>query len=171
MTTGKNATKKPQAIVMPFKSEGGGTFNGTGMALHFLLGNVLVLNDSLKEMWFGWRVGKIFPEQKLLTDFCRGDGTPFDYRELGEKQKVRFWFSGSVDTGKINLELCDASGVSEDSKITIPFVCKDRLVDFRGKFMEWTAGMDIEFDPAQREAALWQEELSDAGLDAVGLAL
>ena len=51
-----------QCIVLPFRAENRHPFNGTGLSLHFLVGNVLALHTGLKEMWFGWRVKKIFPE-------------------------------------------------------------------------------------------------------------
>ena len=53
-----------QCIVLPLRTESHDSFDGTGLALHFLLGNVLVLHTGLKEMWFGWRVKKIFAQQQ-----------------------------------------------------------------------------------------------------------
>ena len=58
---------RPQCIVLPFQPDSLQDFNGVGLALHFLLGNVMVLHTGLKECWFGWRVNKIFPEETDLN--------------------------------------------------------------------------------------------------------
>lgn len=171
MTDEKNKAGKPRAIVMPFQPVWSGGDNGTGMALHFLLGNVLVLNHNLKEMWFGWRVGKIFPDAKGLTAFCHGGGTEFDYHKLGQEQKVRFWFTGSIENSEVDMRAYDATDSAKNSRNRILFTTTDQLKGFRLRYMDWSEDIGIKFDPLQRDAALWPEEISDGGLAAVGSAL
>jgi len=47
-------------MVFPLQPEKGRVFSGVGLGVHFLLGNVMALHTGLKELWFGWRVKKIF---------------------------------------------------------------------------------------------------------------
>ena len=79
-----------QCIVLPFRPAVGQPFNGTGLALHFLLGNVLVLHTGLKEMWFGWRVKKIFPEKAPFQRYCRDITSKLDIVHVSRAQQVVF---------------------------------------------------------------------------------
>ncbi len=91
---------KPQAIVFPIRTKNRESQGGVGMGLHFLLGNVMILNSGLKEMWFGWRVNKIFPEYEDFRSYCHDKGPSFNITQPGHEQKIRYWLGGVVtDTG------------------------------------------------------------------------
>lgn len=64
---------RPKAIVLPFRSKKQGFEGGVGMGLHFLLGNIMILNRGLAEMWFGWRTKKIFSERDAFMSYCRNE--------------------------------------------------------------------------------------------------
>jgi hypothetical protein len=72
MSKNKKVDDRPQCIILPFQPDASDDFNGVGLALHFLMGNVMVLHNGLKECWFGWRVKKIFPEKSDLQAYCQG---------------------------------------------------------------------------------------------------
>jgi hypothetical protein len=71
-----------RCIVLPLQPESAPDFNGVGLALHFLIGNTIVLHTGLKEFWFGWRVKKIFPEKKDLAGYFRGKDGRLDLKRL-----------------------------------------------------------------------------------------
>jgi hypothetical protein len=96
-----------QCIVLPFRPGTPQAFNGTGLALHFLVGNVLVLHTGLKEMWFGWRVKKIFPEKASFEHYCRDAVNKLDLIQVSRSQKVRFWLYGSYADTSIKLHFFD----------------------------------------------------------------
>jgi hypothetical protein len=72
MEKSSTAMKQPRLIVMPFQPAPGQKYDGCGLALHFLLGNVIVLHSDLKELWFGWRVKKLFQGEAAFKAYCRG---------------------------------------------------------------------------------------------------
>ena len=49
----------PRCVVLPLVGKDD-RMSYTGLALHFLIGNVIVLSPAFKEFWFGWRIAKIF---------------------------------------------------------------------------------------------------------------
>ena len=66
---------KSRLVVLPFQPQEEQSYDGIGLAIHFLLGNIVAIHTGLKEFWFGWRVKKIFPEKERLVAYCRGEGT------------------------------------------------------------------------------------------------
>jgi len=168
-----NTTEKifNQAIVLPFQTDRSRAREGIGLGLHFLLGNILVLNKSLEEMWFGWRVKKIFPKKTMLLDYCRGIGPALDLPGLALEQKIRYWVSGKCIGRTVRMNLTDVSGKAKTRDKEIPFAAEDHLIGFREAFMDWTTDCALGFDEEDRRAALWLEEISMDGLDAVGRAL
>jgi len=160
-----------QAIVLPILSPQTEKLQGMGLGLHFLIGNVLVLNRRLKEMWFGWRVRKLFPEAKHLLAYCRGEIAAPDFLCLAAEQKIRYWFSGRCTRETLFLNLTDTGRKQNEGVQPFSIHTEDHLIGFRKAFMDWAASFGIRFDAMEREAALWPERISPEGLAAVGQAL
>lgn len=161
-----------QCIVLPFRAENGHPFNGTGLALHFLAGNVLALHTGLKEMWFGWRVKKIFPEQAAFERYCRDAADNLDLLQVSRSQQVRLWLHGNFSDPSVAVHFFD--GQAPDSRHTpvdLPISIDDGLIGFRSRLMKALESMGRPMPPAQVEAALWPEAIGRKGLDAVGRAL
>jgi hypothetical protein len=82
--------QKSRLIVMPFVPESGQAFDGTGLGIHFLLGNLFGVHSGLTECWFGWRVKKIFQDGDAFSDYCRGRCSGPDIQALGRQEQVRY---------------------------------------------------------------------------------
>ncbi|HSO19713.1 MAG TPA: hypothetical protein VLT88_09660 [Desulfosarcina sp.] len=161
-----------QCIVMPFRAGPGAPFNGAGLALHFLLGNVLVLHAGFKEMWFGWRVKRIFDRQAAFERYCRDHTVDVDPADLGRKQKVRFWITGICSDRSASLRFVDVAAPDAHAPVwDLPVSLDDRLVDFRARFIDRLAALGHAMHAGRIQAALWPESIDAAGLDAVGRAL
>jgi hypothetical protein len=127
-----------QCIVLPFRAGTAQPFNGTGLALHFLVGNVLVLHTGLKEMWFGWRVKKIFPGKGVVSALLSrcgqptgpGSGQPvaegalLALRQLRTRQPSSFIFS------------TDNAG-SRHPPVDLAITLDDGLIGFRTQLIQW----------------------------------
>jgi hypothetical protein len=85
---GKEA--KAKAIVLPIRISSDDQMHGVGLAFHFLIGNILVLNSWLDEMWFGWRVKSIFPQPEHLLSYCHNQSLELDFFKLRESQNIRY---------------------------------------------------------------------------------
>ena len=161
-----------QCIVLPFRPRPTQPFNGIGLALHFLAGNVLVLHSGLKEMWFGWRVDNIFPQQETFHHYCREASTELDLARVSRQQKVRFWIHGRFSERSVRLHLFDArQSRSDESSIAVDISTGDDLIDFRSRLMRELLVVERPIPPNQIQAALWPERIDRKGLDAVGRAL
>ena len=161
-----------QCIVLPFGSANRQAFGGTGLALHFLLGNVLVLHTELKEMWFGWRVKKIFPQQAAFQGYCRDAGITLDLDQVSRSQKIRFWITGSYTGQAVSLQFFDSEPpYDHTSTAELKLSLNDGLVGFRSRFMDWLAATGHPMPANQIQPALWPETVTRDGLDAVGRAL
>ncbi|WDP87295.1 MAG: tetratricopeptide repeat protein [Desulfobacter sp.] len=164
--------ERPKLIVMPFQPVSGQDMNGVGLGVHFLLGNLFCLHQGLLECWFGWRVKKIFPGSKDLTDYCHGNGPFKDIRELGKRQKVRFWMEGTYLCSKhtvfIEVRLHDTrDNICLGSEFSLAF--DDGFSEFRHALFDWLDHCGVGFKG--RRIALWPEHISVAGLDSLGSAL
>ncbi len=71
---------KLRFIVLPLQPETPNRYDGVGLALHFLLGNTVVLNTNLKEFWFGWRTNKLYPSKEDLTAYLASPSNGKDHR-------------------------------------------------------------------------------------------
>jgi hypothetical protein len=161
-----------QCIVLPFRPGTPQAFNGTGLALHFLVGNVLVLHTGLKEMWFGWRVKKIFPEKASFEHYCRHAVKKLDLVQVSRSQKVRFWLYGSYADTSIKLHFFDGeTPEAAHPPVDLAITLDDRLIGFRSQLIQWLASLGHPMPADQTKAALWPEKISRDGLDAVGRAL
>ena len=160
-----------RCIVLPLQPESAPDFNGVGLALHFLLGNTIVLHTGLKEFWFGWRVKKIFPEKKDLGGYCRGKGGRLDLKRLSAEQGIRLWIHGQVVHRDVTISLFDALKDKQAPSKTILFSIEDELVGIRQAFMYWLADRGLPFPEEQKKSALWPEKISMQGMDILGRAL
>ena len=167
-----NPSTSDQCIVLPFRYESGHSFNGTGLALHFLVGNVLALHTGLKEMWFGWRVKKIFPEKASFERYCRDAADELDLLRVSLAQRVRLWLHGNFSDRSVALHFFD--GQAPDTRhapVDLPISIHDRLIGFRTRLIKGLEALGRPMPPAQVQAALWPETIGRQGLDAVGRAL
>ena len=163
---------KDQCIVLPLRPLPPQRFNGIGLALHFLIGNILVLHTNLKEMWFGWRVRKIFPEASSLKRYCRQIDKVVDLQQLADSQKIRNWIYGSFTNQAAEHNFFDQhTRPKKSSPIQLPISTGDGLIEFRQKCMDWFASLGWPMPTNQVKAALWKEEIGSDGLDIVGRSL
>ena len=160
-----------RCIVLPLQPESAPDFNGVGLALHFLIGNTIVLHTGLKEFWFGWRVKKIFSEKKDLAGYCRGKDGRLDLKRLSAEQGIRLWIHGQVVDRHVTILLFDASKDEQAPSMTILFSIEDELVGIRQAFMYWLADHGLPFPEEQKKPALWPEKISMQGMDILGRAL
>lgn len=166
------ASPTDQCIVLPFQPQPPQPFNGIGLSLHFLLGNVLVLHTELKEMWFGWRIKKIFPELKAFQQYYRDAADHLNLAQVSRAQKVRFWIHGSFSETAVHLHFFDGQHpTADDAPIGLEISTGDSLVGFRSLFLAGLERMGHPIPENQIQAALWPEKIDRKGLDAVGRAL
>ena len=166
------SSPKDRCIVLPFPPANPDDFDGSGLALHFLLGNVLVLHSGFKEMWFGWRAKKIFPQPQMLQRYCRHADEQLDLTEVSRAQKIRFWMYGSYTGPAISMQVFDAQSEKNPlSSIELPITTSDGLVRFRHQFIQWLDALGRPMNEAHAQAALWTESIDRKGLDTVGRAL
>ena len=126
------STPTEQCIVLPFRRQPGDPFDGTGLALHFLIGNVLVLHTGFKEMWFGWRAKKIFPQPETLQNYCRDAGESLNLTDVSREQKIRFWIYGSCTATSATLHVFDAQAADNPlSPVDLAIHTEDGLMAFR----------------------------------------
>ena len=140
-------------IVLPLQPATAAPFDGTGLALHFLLGNVLALHTGLEEFWFGWRAQKIFPTPQELRDYCRHARPPFDVPAVACQQDVRYWLAGQVERGGalvIRLQLTDAEGTQEQQDTGFTVSTEDGLVVMRRQFLAWLATCGLPMPQPER---------------------
>jgi len=163
---------KPRLIVLPLQPHKGQAYNGIGLGIHFLLGNIVALHTGLKEFWFGWRVKKIFLEKERLTAYCRGEGPPLDIAKLGKEQGIRYWLWGSVKQQgskmQIALVLTDKRGENEEWRTELILDPADQLIGFRKGFLAWLDACGLPFPDAHAANALWPEKTTLKSLDLLG---
>ena len=168
----KKEESKPRLIVLPLQSKRGKAYDGIGLGVHFLLGNVVALHTGLKEFWFGWRVKKIFLEKERLRAYCRGEGSQLDIPKLGKEQDIRYWLWGSVQQqeGKVQVDLAlkDTKGDRTEWKTTLILDPSDHLIGFRKGFLAWLKACGLPFKNTQVTKALWPENTTLKSLDLLG---
>jgi len=164
---------RPKMIVLPLQPDVGQAYNGIGLGIHFLLGNMIVVYPELAEFWFGWRVKKIFKRVSDLSDFCRGKKT-MDIPQLAKEQEIRFWLSGRYAQKKgmiqVSLLLYDADHKKTCTKM-FRLYFYDFLVSFAHDFLEWLGQSSLPLDHRQMPNAVWKEDTSIQGLEYLGRAL
>ncbi|MDY6792607.1 MAG: hypothetical protein SWH54_15200 [Thermodesulfobacteriota bacterium] len=168
----KKEKSKPRLIVLPLQPEKGQAYNGIGIGIHFLLGNVVALHSGLKEFWFGWRVKKIFLQKEKLTAYCRGKGPRLDITKLAKAQGIRYWLWGSVqqhrEMVKVTLVLKDTKGKCEKWKTGLMLDPADHLIGFRKGFLAWLKACGLPLADTQVPKALWPETTTLKSLDLLG---
>lgn len=163
--------QNPRLIVMPFAPDPARAFNGTGLGIHFLLGNLFGVHPGLTECWFGWRIKKIFPEETAFSAYCRNLPPGPDIPALGRQEKVRYWLTGNYleqdGTYQVFMTLHDIQGPVYD--ITLPLSLADGMVAFRHRFHEWLASADLAFP--RTDTVFWPDWITSEGLDCLGRGL
>jgi tetratricopeptide (TPR) repeat protein len=174
-SAGDQAKDKPKLIVLPLQPQQGQAYDGTGVAVHFLLGNIIVLHTAFEESWFGWRVKKIFPEEGALRAYCRGAGPRLDTMRISKEQGIRYLLRGRVwpwgNKIRVALALTDAQAVNGERTTELVLEPADQLVGFRRGFLTWFETSGLPLPSAQEAKALWPEKTSLTGLDTLGRAL
>ena len=165
-----NEKGKLRFIVLPLQPEKADQYTGVGLALHFLLGNTVVLNTNLKEFWFGWRTSKLYTTREAFKTYLIGQNKPMALKQLSEEQKIRFWLYGTFNGKATALSIYDSAADSH-ADTEIPFSVEDHLVGFRKAFIRQLAGYGIAFPEDMQPKALWPEKISLEGLDVAGRAL
>lgn len=163
---------RPRLVVLPLQPQEGQVYDGLGLAVHFLLGNVLAPHTGFKEFWFGWRVKKIFPQKESLIAYCHGEGPRLNLCKLGKEQGIRYWLWGSVQQQasrtKITLVLTDTNGDRDERSTELILDPADQLIEFRKGFLAWLNACGLPFPDDQVVKALWPEKTSLKGLDLLG---
>ena len=168
----KKAGSKPRLVVLPLQPQEGQAYDGIGLGVHFLLGNVVASHTGFKEFWFGWRVKKIFPRKESLIAYCHGEGPRLNLGILGKEQGIRYWLWGSVQKQgsrtKIALVLTDTKGERDEWTTELILDPADQLIGFRKGFLAWLDTCGLPFPDAQAAKALWPEKTTLKGLDLLG---
>ncbi|MFH2059816.1 MAG: hypothetical protein ABIJ59_13060 [Pseudomonadota bacterium] len=165
---------RPKLIVLPLQPDGYQDYNGIGLGIHFLLGNMVAVHSGLAEFWFGWRVNKIFKTVPELHAFCRGKNRFSEVDLLAKKQKIRYWLYGKYRQTKaavqVFLVLYDAElGKKHDTDLCLkPF---DFLVGFGHSFFKWLSQCNLTLDAKLAAKAVWKENISIQGLEYLGCAI
>lgn len=160
--------EKPRCIVLPFQDS---KRPGAGLALQFLLSNVIAAHRAFKECWFGWRTARIFPKPEALKHYCAAGGGELDLPGLSADQKVPCWVSGRADERLVEMNFfnmrAQAAGLSE----ACAFSTADDLVGFRRCFIEMLGRAGFPVPRKRLPLMLWPERISVQGLYMVGKAL
>jgi hypothetical protein len=171
----KQSKIKSRLVVLPFQPQESVAYDGIGLGVHFLLGNVVALHTGLKEFWFGWRVKKIFLEKERLRAYCRGEGLQLDTSKLGKEQDIRYWLQGSVRQRgskiQVLLILADTKGKRDGWSTELTLDPEDQLIGFRKGFLAWLETCGLHLPDAQATKALWPENTTIEGLHFLGRAL
>jgi len=166
---------KPKLIVMPLRPAQGQTYNGIGLGVHFLLGNMVAHHNGLKEFWFGWRVKRIFHKKNNFLDYCQGEDSLIETISLGRGQGIRYWlwgwFKQQGPNVKINLALTDTEGRHGQKNAEFIIKTPGKITDFQEDFFSWLEDCGIENLDGKITKSLWQEDTNMPGLDFLGRAL
>ncbi|EMS81132.1 MULTISPECIES: tetratricopeptide repeat protein [Desulfotignum] len=166
-----NKVQKPRLIVMPLVPDTSRSFDGAGLGIHFLLGNLFGVHPELTECWFGWRVKKIFQDETAFTAYCRGIPPLPDIQALGKQENVRYWLTGRYSQEdeilQISMVLHDIQG--PDDNITLPLSLDDGITDFRYRFQQWLGKAGLAFP--RTDTVFWPEWITPEGLDCLGRGL
>ncbi|MEE8415393.1 MAG: tetratricopeptide repeat protein [Desulfobacterales bacterium] len=175
MSEENKETDLPRCIVLPLLSGSGSEFNGIGLAIHFLLGNVIALHTRFREFWFGWRVGKVFKNANDLKAYNRSKAPSPNIKELGPEQKIRIWLKGrlqgSEGESKTELTLVDIEKEGEDRSGPFILDFDQNLIGFRTGFLTWLERYGFPIPESRRQKVLWPEAASPRGFDYLGRAL
>jgi hypothetical protein len=165
----------PRFVVLPFRATSPEGFDGCGLSLHFLLGNVMVMNHHLKEFWFGWRVKRLFADAETLQTYCHGRMAELETTRLGAEQGIRYWLAGSVRSASpvpvLDAVLYDAETGKNHRCPGLAVAPSDHLIGLRRELLTWLADAGVAFPAAQLDKALWPEYTTLPALQALGGAM
>jgi tetratricopeptide (TPR) repeat protein len=171
----RSAPPEPRLMVMPLQPAEGHCYNGTGLAIQFLLGNVVALHPNLKELWFGWRIHRIFSEGRDFKGYCRGEGPPLDWVRLGREEDIRYWLYGRIQPQngslKVFLKLVDVIDKGAEHATALMLDPGDHLIGFRKGFLAWLDTCGLSMPQAQALKALWPEPTTLRALSLLGKGL
>lgn len=157
---------------MPLQPAAGQDYDGVGLGLHFLLGNVMAVHPLLNEFWFGWRVNKIFAGQDQFTSYCQGAIEFPEIENSKEIQDIVFRLSGTyekkADQLAVSLTLSVFKQPDKTKVQSFVINLSDGLIDFRQKFISWLETCDLPFTDCQARKILWPEQICMKGLDYLG---
>lgn len=166
-------TKRAKLIVMPFVPKDDQKYNGTGLGLHFFIGNIMATHTALEEFWFGWRVKRIFHEIEKLKAYCQGHGPALDIPRLAKEHEVRYWLQGKYKQSEnsifLSVSLADEKGNNHTTQFVISM--KKGLVDFTNLFLDWLSEHNLPLPKEQRINMLWKDKINIKGLECLGNAL
>jgi tetratricopeptide (TPR) repeat protein len=164
--------KRPKLIVLPLAPDKDQEYNGIGLGIHFLIGNMIAVHSSLAECWFGCRVNKIFKSVPDLQAFCKGKS--LNINRVAKQQKIRFWLDGRYRQEKniiwVFLTLYDAE-LEKNYHIHFCLDPSDFFLEFGRNFFLWLDQCNLPLDHQQRKKALWKENINIQGLDYLGRAV
>lgn len=167
--------KKSRLIILPLQPQNLREYDGTGLGIHFFLGNIVALHTGLKEFWFGWRVTKIFKNKNRLKAYCRGDEQLPDIEVLGKEQDIQYWVEGTYEKKEklilVNLNLFDTRYPEKTNKIQIPLDTTDHVIELGNLFLDWLGTCGLPLPESQRAKVSWPEKITADGLDLLGRAL
>lgn len=159
---------RPKCIVMPFQEADAG---GIGLALHFLLGNVMAVHTGFAECWFGWRADRIFTTADALGDYFRMQGALVDRQQISKEQKIRCWVYGQVVSHAVRLSFFDGQQAIQPDPESFSFNAEDHLIAFRRQFITYLSQCGLPMAVERQSMALWPERTSLEGLRLFGRAL
>ncbi len=165
---------RPKIVVLPLQPDRGQDFNGMGLGIHFLLGNLLAVHTGFAEFWFGWRIKNLFSKIEDLRSFTRGSGPLFPLPEHAAREKIRFWVSGKYRQYKdyiiVSVTVNDFDMQREymwELRID-PF---DHLIGFSKQFLSLVDDHILDLPHGQFAKAFWHEKITFQGLDFLGYAV
>lgn len=159
---------KPRCIVLPFQDR---QSPGTGLALQFLLSNVIAAHSVFKECWFGWRTAKIFPQPEELKQYCAGRAGELDLQRLAADQNVPCWVYGRAETRAVEVHVFNARAQVADASDTCGFSTEDDLVGFRRCFIDVLGRAGFPVPQERLPLMLWPENVDRESLRRIGQAL
>ena len=167
--------EKQRLIVLPLQPQKGQDDSGIGLAVHFLLANIMGVHTGFKESWLGSRVKKMFGQKEAFKAYLRGSGTRPDLLGLGREMAIRYWIEGSFlqDDASINvhLQLRDTQQGNNRQETDLVAHTEDHLTGFREDFLQWMDTCGFPFPQNRLKRALWPEKTSAEALDLFGRAL
>jgi hypothetical protein len=158
---------RPKCIVLPLQMS---PADGVGLALHFLLGNVIAVHTGFAECWFGWRVAKIFETSAGLRAYCRAQSPDLDLPQVSATQKICCWVHGRMRRNRVALGLYD-SRTQQNLSEEVAFSVMDDLMGFRNGFLRFLDRCGVPMAPERHPLALWPEKITETGLRLFGTAL
>ncbi|MBU1341820.1 MAG: tetratricopeptide repeat protein [Proteobacteria bacterium] len=165
---------RSKLIVLPLQPNTDQEYNGIGLGIHFLLGNMIAVHSGLAEFWFGWRANKIFKSVSELHEFCRNKNHFNTVGFHAKEQKIRYWLYGKYkhikDILLVSLTLYD-DDFEKKYDIDLYLEPSDFFVGFGQALFNWLGQCGLPLDHQQISKALWKEDISIKGLECLGWAV